>query len=119
MEHLGKGKFNQVSGHREVQLARDDTYLAVVAMAAGALKLKDLGALSLFRQNGTVILNGSLTVKGARKPWTIGNYLLAIKKSAHQIKLGVGHSTEDPDSPCKCIVVKCIGMQILKLSFKH
>ena len=100
MEHVGRGKFSQVSGYREVQLSRDDCYLSVVTVAAVSLKVKDRG-LTLFRQNGTVIQNCELSVKGNRKPWTIGNYLLAIKKSPHQIKFGLGKSP-DQDSPCKC-----------------
>lgn len=47
--------------------------------------------LSLFKINGTRVVNKSVTVKGNKKPWTIGNYLLLMKKSPSAVKIGVGY----------------------------
>ena len=39
------------------------------------------------------MLDESVTVKGKLKPWTLGNYLLLMKKSPSNVKLGVGYFT--------------------------
>ena len=43
--------------------------------------------------NGASIVNCPVTVKG-KKPWTIGSYLLMMKKSPSAVKIGVGYISE-------------------------
>ena len=52
---------------------------------------------SLFKLNGSKILDERLTVCGREKEWNLGNYLQVIKKSPSSLKLGVatlgGHAS--------------------------
>jgi len=41
--------------------------------------------------NGARILNEAISVGKSNKPWTVGNYLWMLKKSAATAKIGVGY----------------------------
>ena len=101
MKHINKGKYGQVSQHTEIQASRRDSYVSLLKNASRALNIQsssDLDeqstqsdSLSLFKRNGTVIPNRSLIIKGQKRPWTVGNYLLAVKKAPSQVKLSIGY----------------------------
>ena len=66
----------------EVEAACSDDYMIFAHKAADCCQLRgdSLGTgLSLFKMNGARILNRTVTVKGNKKPWTLGNYLLMMK----------------------------------------
>ena len=54
--------------------------------------------LSLFKMNGARLLDENVTVKGNQKPWTLGNYLLLMRKSPSNVKLGVGYFSPLPEN---------------------
>ena len=59
--------------------------------------------LSLFKMNGARVLNEPVLVCGKHKPWTLGNYLLMLRKGASKVKLGIAceeSSQEDLDEVC-------------------
>lgn len=85
----------------EVEAARSDDYMTFAWKAADCCQLggNSLGTgLSLFKMNGARILNRVVTVKGNKKPWTLGNYLLMMKKSPASVKIGVGYVDESSTS---------------------
>ena len=47
--------------------------------------------ISLFKVNGARILDEPITLKGKAKRWTLGNYLLLLKKAPSNVKLGIGY----------------------------
>lgn len=73
----------------EVRVKKSASYVEVASTAKGVLGLPDenIGILSIFRSDGTVIPDKSI----AECKWTIGGYLRSIRKSCSQIKLGVGY----------------------------
>ena len=74
----------------EMEARRKDDYVTFAKKAACRCKLGDGTAdqeLSLFKMNGARIVNDGVTVRGKKKPWTIGNYLLMMKKSASSVKI--------------------------------
>ena len=77
----------------EIEVDRNDSYTELVERAAEAFSLSEKPGqmLMLFKMNGSTIPNSSLTVKEKKREWTLGNYLLATKKSPAQTKLGVGY----------------------------
>ena len=88
------------SPYIEMSVSRGDCYKAVAKRAAKKCRLTYRGSqtLSLFKLNGARILDEDITVGGKTKPWTIGNYILLMKKSPNNIKLGVGCITPDSSS---------------------
>ena len=88
------GIFRRTSSHFEIEALKDDKYDAFVRRAAEACNIsaKEGKVLTLFKMNGAVIRDVPMMLKGYRKErsWTIGNYLLLMKKSASQVKIGVG-----------------------------
>lgn len=80
----------------EIEANKSDSYTVFARKAAIKCRLgsEEKGkVLSLFKLNGARVLNESVTVKGKQKPWTLGNYLLLMKKSPSNVKLGVGYFT--------------------------
>ena len=53
--------------------------------------------LALFKMGGVQIMNEDIMVKQEKRKWNIGNYLLMSKKSAGNIKIGVGHTASESD----------------------
>ena len=100
------------------------TVFATKASVKLGLKLNKKKSLSLFKLNGTRILDEDVTIRGKLKPWTIGNYLLLIKKSPSNVKLGVGYCTSklvesssnsekvSAHSFIRCVFQTCISIGI-------
>ncbi|XP_065887583.1 uncharacterized protein [Dysidea avara] len=86
------------SPYVEVQTKKTEGYDAFALKAARSCRVSVQRGqkLALFKMNGARILSENVTVKGKEKPWTIGSYLLMIKKSANSLKIGVGCIDEDP-----------------------
>lgn len=82
----GKFPFLEIGGKRS------DGYTQFAKTAALKCKLSrpDVQSIpALFKMNGARILNESMTIAGKVKPWTLGNFLLLMKKSASSVKIGV------------------------------
>ena len=97
------GTFRRASNHFEMEAMKDDDYNAFAQRAAEACSIstKKGMVLTLFKMNGAVIRDVPMMLKGYRKEksWTIGNYLQLMRKSASQVKIGVGlMSNERPIS---------------------
>lgn len=77
----------------EIEAHRSDTYRSFVDKAARKLKMgyRSGNMLSLFKMNGARVLNEEINLNGKDKPWTLGNYLLKMKKSPTSVKLGIGY----------------------------
>ena len=91
----------------EVDVSKDSSYRSFSLIAADKLSLPGASDDSLepylFKVNGTMILDGDITIKGCTKAWTIGRYLQLLKKAAYHVKIGVGlvemeSVTEDEDT---------------------
>ncbi len=130
----------------EMDISKDSSYSIFAFTAADKLSIPHASDHSLepylLKINGTMILDGDITIKGCTKAWTIGRYLQLIKKSAHNVKIGVGlveveSLTEEEDtaeddvnvtSLCQCMVLlvvfRCFGfrknlMSLLVLVVNH
>ena len=83
----------------EIEARRSDTYEEFARRAALALYITvppNSGKLTLFKaSNGAAILCKDVNIKGKTKHWTLGNYLLLLKKSASCTKIGCGVMFED------------------------
>lgn len=92
MSETKKGDYKRCSGFVEVEVCKADNYEAVTRKIAECieLSLEDDQYLALFKLNGTRILNKELTINRIKRPWLIGNYLSFVKKSASQVKFGIG-----------------------------
>ncbi len=95
MQESGKrgGDYKRCSGFVEVEVAKSDNYSSVTTKISDWLGLPDLEeneCFALFKLNGSRIMNKDVSVHGNCKPWLIGNYLSHVKKSASQLKLGIG-----------------------------
>ena len=82
----------------EIEAQRGDSYRDIIECASKVLNLPRIPGkpLALFKYNGVTIVDSDLTVKGEKKKWTLGSYLLACKKSLSQVKFGIGN-VSDPD----------------------
>ena len=103
------GIFRRDSNYFEIEALKDDDYDAFVQRAGEAcmVSVKEGKVLTLFKMNGAVIRDVPMLLKGYRseRPWTIGNYLLLMKRSATQAKIGVGlmdaqHLTSSDEKSC-------------------
>ena len=92
MKKTSKGSYGRNSPYVEIEAGRNDGYKLFVKRAAAACNIseKEGKVLSLFKLNGAVFRDVDIEIKGRDKPWTIGNYLLLMKRSSTQAKLGVG-----------------------------
>ena len=102
MEENKPGVFVRAqSPYVEIEDSRCDTYQAFVNKAPIKCKLgyKKRKVCSLFKLNGAQVLSEDININGKVKPWTLGRYLLLMKKSPSNVKLGIGHiSVEVSDS---------------------
>ena len=82
----------------EIEAQTSDSYHDIIEHASKVLNLPTSPdkPLALFKYNGVTIVNSDLTVKGEKRKWTHGSYLLACKNSPSQVKFGVGY-VSDPD----------------------
>ena len=103
----GKKKYSKGSDYLEIEASRDDDYYEFSSKAATALGIKVPSCrrkiLTLFRITGAVVLNQNLVVDGRRKEWSLGNYLLKVKKAPSQVKFGVAYRAN-----VGCIVLNCM-----------
>lgn len=92
MSETKSGDYKRCSGFVEVEVSKADNYEIVIGKIADCLEInvQDDEYLALFKLNGTRILNKELTINKIKRPWLIGNYLSFIKKSASQVKFGIG-----------------------------
>ena len=83
----------------EMEAKKSDSYTIFAKRAAKKCRLGEAEGkiLSLFKLNGARVLNECVTVKGKLKPWTLGNYLLLMKKSPSSVKLGVGYFSPESE----------------------
>ena len=83
----------------EMEANKSDNYTTFAKKAAIKCRLSEEKGklLSLFKLNGARVLDESVTMKEKLKPWTLGNYLLLMKKSPSNVKLGVGYFTPPPE----------------------
>ena len=86
----------------EVEACRSDNYKVFVEKAAKKCKMTHVRGkfLQLFKMNGAQILNEEMKLNGKCKPWTLGNYLLLMKKSPSNVKLGIGQVSVISSSDC-------------------
>ena len=93
MKEGKKGSYTRCSPYAEVEAERSDCYSEVVRRAAEQFDLSPRKGkiLSLFRPNGAAVMDKELQVRGKKVPWTLGNYMLATKRSPAQTKLGIGY----------------------------
>ena len=82
------------SPYIEMEAKRSDSYLVFARKAAKTCRLAD--EPGLVQLNGARILDESITVRGRStstvRPWTLGNYLLLMKKSPSLCKIGVAYA---------------------------
>ena len=93
MKALKNGSdYKRCSGFVEVEACRSDKYNEVTLKVAECLEIpkKRNQSYALFKMNGTRILDKDLSINKKKKPWLMGNYLTCVKKSAAQLKLGIG-----------------------------
>lgn len=83
----------------KVEANRCDSYRTFAEKAARKCRLlyKEEKELALFKLNGARILNEPIHVKNRNgkssvRPWTLGNYLLLMKKSPAVCKIGVAYA---------------------------
>lgn len=76
----------------EIRAKKSDSYETFVDKAAKKclVTIQEGKILQLFKLSSARILNEAMSIYGKQKPWTVGNYLLMVRKSASNIKLGVG-----------------------------
>jgi len=94
----------------EINAYRGDSYSVIARKAAKKCQLTQVAgnlSLALFKLNGALILDEEVTINGKTRPWTLGNYLLLMKKSPANIKLGVGYRSKEVlfvhySCVCKC-----------------
>ena len=95
MEEKQEGVWRQMrrGASIEIQAKRCNVYQTIAQRAAKKLgmTLHPLDTLALFKAcGGAGILQQDITLKGARKTWTVGNYLQLLKKNPSTVKVGVG-----------------------------
>ena len=100
MEKSRKGGFIKDGDYIEVRLSKGATYEEMTAAAARSLELslestdfEGEPELTLFRTDGTIVPNQPISLDDPARsvPWTLERYLKSVKKSAAQLKLGIGY----------------------------
>lgn len=82
----------------EITNARSESYYTFAEKAAAALNLKPLpcSSLCLFKPKGVLkISSDDLVINDIPRPWTLGKYLLLIKKGPSNILVGVAYVIDD------------------------
>lgn len=94
----------------EINACRGDSYSVIACKAAKKCRLAHVEnkTLSLFKLNGVLILDEEVTINGKIRPWTLGNYLLLMKKSSANIKLGVGYRSSDTNDSNEVCRFTCL-----------
>lgn len=96
MKEVKSGVYSRAKStpYIEIKAQKSDDYDTFCKKAAKACKLKGKGykELCLFKMNGAQILNEPIgTSTGKQKKWTIGTYLVAIKRAPANVKIGIGY----------------------------
>ena len=107
MQESGKrgGDYKRCSGFVEVEVSKSDNYSSVTKKISDCLGLPDLEenkCFALFKLNGSRIMNKDVSVHRNCKPWIIGNCLSHVKKSASNVKLGIGVIGVINTEVCQC-----------------
>lgn len=116
MEEGRQGLYSKTkSPYIEMSARRSDCYRAIANRAAKKCHLICHGSktLSLFKLNGAQILDEEVIVSGKTKPWTIGNYMLLMKRSPSKTKLGVGQVTPSDVNSDKVYNYSVMGITML------
>lgn len=81
----------------EVKARKSDTYEKLLSRSTKALKMnpKKGKIISFFRFSGTRVEDKNIIIREKNYPWSLRNYLLSMRKSAGQVKLGVGYITDE------------------------
>ena len=87
--HRGKKRYSKCTPFVDVRVKKSAHYddVARISKVDIGLQDKEIGMLSLFRSDGTVIPDKSTF----DEQWAICGYLKSLKKSCSHIKLGVGY----------------------------
>lgn len=77
----------------EMEAYRSDSYSAFVKRAAHKCRLcgQKNKFVSLFKLNGARVLDEDVILNDKARPWTLGRYLLLIKKAPSNVKMRVGY----------------------------
>lgn len=80
------------SSSLEILAKRSDSYEMFAGKAASKVGLDNEAnkTFHLFTWSGARILNEQILINEKARPWTLGNYLCLLRKSADNVKLGVG-----------------------------
>ena len=106
------------SPYIEMEARRSDSYKVFAEKAARKCRLASEPGLELclFKLNGARILNEPVTVRGRTtssvRPWTLGNYLLLMKKSPTLCKIGVAYPQQLPDSSGESVTVRVANLSL-------
>lgn len=102
MKEKKSGGYQRNSHNQPLEITtarRSDTYNSFARKAAAALNLKApafLSSLCLFKATGGAkIVNSEIVINEISRPWTLGNYLSLLKKSASNVQIGVGYVRDD------------------------
>ncbi len=99
MQKTSHSLFAHSGPYVEVVARKGDCYKRLVQTAKRAIGLQPGAgneALTLFKASGAILLDDDIITGSTKtwRPWTIGNYLAFIaKKTASQVKFGVGYVT--------------------------
>lgn len=97
MSRSRKGGFVKDGLYTEVRMSRNYSYEDFLAAADEALEIEvdtleeEDPELLLFRTDGTIVPNRPILYGNTEQPWTLDAYLKSMKKTAAQVKLGVGY----------------------------
>lgn len=101
MKEKSSGGFQRNTHCQSLEITnarRSDSYYTFAEKAAAALNLKPLpcSSLCLFKpKGGAKIACDDLVISEMSRPWTLGNYLLLLKKSPCSIQIGVAYVIDD------------------------
>ena len=101
MREKSSGGFQRDTHCQSIEITnaqRSDSYDSLAEQAAAALNLKPLpcSSLCLFKPKGGVKVScDDLVLNQVSRHWTLGNYLLLLKKSPSSIQIGVAHVIYD------------------------
>ena len=69
---------------------------------------------------GAIIQDGNITTNGISRPWTLGNYLLLLRKNPASVKIGVAYVDDDhTDSDEGCTYSSGLLSQVLHANLVH
>ena len=95
MEEIKYGVYSRASHFMEIQANRSNSYSDVIDLVRHEFVIQPSEGkkIILFQHTGAVMSDAPVTIKGTKRKWSLGAYLLACKKSPSQIKFGIGELT--------------------------